>query len=102
MTETTITSLALPMLKTRLNRLSGDTALDETALLPRLRGGVLALKRNGIRLTDSTEDVCLLVDYAAWRYQNRDQPGEMPKWLRLLRRERFLPDPLEGGETDEP
>lgn len=102
MTETTITSLALPMLKTRLNRLSGDTALDETALLPRLRGGVLALKRNGIRLTDSTEDVCLLVDYAAWRYQNRDQPGEMPQWLRLLRRERFLTDPLEGGKTDEP
>ena len=102
MTETTITSLALPMLKTRLNRLSGDTALDETALLPRLRGGVLTLKKNGIRLTDSADDVCLLVDYAAWRYQNRDQPGEMPQWLRLLRRERFLVDPLEGGETDEP
>lgn len=100
MTETTITSLALPMLKTRLNRLSGDTALDETALLPRLRGGVLALKRNGIRLTDSTEDVCLLVDYAAWRYQNRDQPGEMPAWLKKLRCERFLTDKLEGGETD--
>ena len=100
MTETTITSLALPMLKTRLNRLSGDTALDETALLPRLRGGVLTLKKNGIRLTDSADDVCLLVDYAAWRYQNRDQPGEMPQWLRLLRRERFLVDPLEGGETD--
>lgn len=102
MTETTITSLALPMLKTRLNRLSGDTALDETALLPRLRGGVLTLKKNGIRLTDSADDVCLLVDYAAWRYQNRDQPGDMPQWLRLLRRERFLVDPLEGGETDEP
>lgn len=98
MTDETITATALPMLKTRLNRLSIDTSLDETALLPRLRGAVLTLKRNGISLTDSIDDIELLVDYAAWRYQNRDQPGEMPAWLRQLRWERFLP----GGAADDP
>ena len=89
MTDQSINA-ALATMKTRLNRMQSDTSLDETALLPRLRGAVEALKKNGITLTDSADDVVLLADYAAWRYQNRDSQEEMPKWLRMLRRERFL------------
>ena len=81
---------ALSIMKSRLNRLQSDTSLDETALLPRLKSAVKALKKNGIDLTDSADDVMLLVDYAVWRYQNRDSAEDMPKWLRLIRRERFL------------
>ena len=33
-----------------------------------------------------------LVDYTVWQYQNRDKPGDMPDWLRLDRRERWLAD----------
>ena len=89
MTDQSINA-ALAIMKTRLNRMQGDTSLDETALLPRLRGAVETLRKNGVKLTDSADDVVLLADYAAWRYQNRDSPEEMPKWLRMLRRERFL------------
>lgn len=89
MTDQSINT-ALAILKTRLNRMQSDTSIDETALLPRLRGAVEALRKNGIDLQDTPDDVVLLADYAAWRYQNRDSPEEMPKWLRTLRRERFL------------
>lgn len=89
MTEGSI-QLALAILKTRLNRLQCDTSLDETALLPRLRGAVKTLEKNGIRLTEEYDDIVLLADYAEWRYKNRDSPTDMPPWLRLLRRERFL------------
>ena len=89
MTEQSINA-ALAIMKTRLNRMQSDTSLDETALLPRLRGAVETLRKNGVKLTDSADDVVLLADYAVWRYQNRDSPEEMPKWLRRLRRERFL------------
>ena len=95
MTPESIAS-ALAIVKTRLNRLQGDTSLDETALLARLNGAVLTLKKNGIDLKDEADDIVLLADYVVDRYQNRDQPGEMPKWLRLLRRERFLHT---GGAT---
>lgn len=81
---------ALGIVKTRLNRLQGDTSLDETALQPRLNGAVLTLKKNGIDLQDTADDIVLLADYVVDRYLNRDKPEEMPKWLRLLRRERFL------------
>lgn len=97
MTSESISS-ALAIVKMRLNRLQDDTSLDEAALVPRLQGAVITLKRNGINLTDSPDDVVLLADYVVDRYQNRDQAGEMPKWLRLLRRERFL---SLGGAADD-
>ena len=90
-------STALGIMKTRLNRLQTDYALDETALVPRLRGAEAALRKNGIILEDTPDDVELLADYAVWRYQNRDKADEMPKWLRLLRRERFLSQRREAG-----
>ena len=95
MTEQSIQT-ALAIAKTRINRMQSDTSLDATALLPRLLGAVEALRKNGINLQDTPDDVMLLADYAVWRYQNRDSAEEMPKWLQRIRRERFLHT---GGRT---
>ena len=82
-------SLALDLVKARLNRLPGDTSLDEY-LTARIGAAVQELTRVGIVPTESTEDLILVVDYTVWQYQNRDNPGSMPEWLRLRRRERWL------------
>ena len=82
-------SLALDLVKARLNRLPGDTSLDEY-LTARIGAAVQELTRVGIVPTESTEDLILVVDYAVWQYQNRDNPGSMPEWLKLRRRERWL------------
>ena len=80
---------ALGLVKARLNRLACDTSLD-TYLQARISAAVQSLESTGITLTDSQEDLMLLVDYAVWDYQNRDRPGAMPEWLRLKRRERWI------------
>lgn len=81
---------ALTLMKSRLNRLSTDTSLDETFTI-RLQGAQEELNRMFRQdLTDSTADLILLVDYTVWGYQNRDKSGAMPDWLRLKLRERFL------------
>ncbi len=82
-------SMALDLVKSRLNRLPGDTGLDDY-LTARIEAAEQELRRIGIVPTDSTEDLILVVDYAVWMYQNRDTPGGMPEWLRLRRRERWL------------
>lgn len=87
----TVTALAL--MKARLNRRQADTSLDEY-FNTRITAAMERLKGNGIHLTDSQEDLMLLVDMAVWEYQNRDKPGSMPEWLRLMRRERWI---REGG-----
>lgn len=89
---------ALCMLKYRLNR--ADDVLDEY-LIARLDADVEGLAQNGIRLTDSTSDIMLLVDYTAWRYNNRDKPDAMPEWLRLMRRERWLHGNVREGTSNE-
>lgn len=83
------TNTALNLMKVRLNRRSGDTSLD-AYFLPRIQAAIENLTGAGIALTDSTEDLMLVVDTAVWQYQNRDKPGSMPEWLRLQRRERWL------------
>lgn len=88
MTEAT-KGTALSLMKARLNRTASDTALDGY-FTQRIEAAVLELKGNGIRLTDSADDLMLLVDFAVWKYQNRDSKEEMPPWLRLSRRERWL------------
>lgn len=80
---------ALALVKTRLNRLPGDTTLDEY-LKARINGAISELEGTGIRLADTPDDLMLVVDYTVYQYQNRDQPGGMPDWLRLRRRERWL------------
>lgn len=81
---------ALSIVKARLNRLESDTSLDDY-LRTRLYAASEYLNKIGIRLqAESTEDLMLLVDVTVWQYQNRDNPGGMPDWLRLRRRERWL------------
>ena len=80
---------ALGLVKARLNRLASDTSLD-TYLQARISAAVQSLEDTGITLTDSQEDLMLVVDVAVWQYQNRDKPGSMPEWLRLERRERWF------------
>lgn len=83
-------SLALLMVKTRLNRMASDTSLDEY-LTTRIQGAAEELNRMmRFDLDDSTADLLLLVDFTVWQYQNRDQPGAQPAWLRQRLRERFL------------
>lgn len=93
-------STALELMKARLNRLSGDTSLDDY-FSARITAAVEYLEGIGITLTDSTEDLMLTVDTAVWQYQNRDKPGGMPDWLRLQRRERWLRTDAETGEEAE-
>lgn len=80
---------ALPLVKARLNRLQSDASLDGY-LRARIRAAAGEMKENGITLTESDADLLLLVDFAVWRYENRDTAGSMPEWLRLRRRERWL------------
>ena len=80
---------ALALVKARLNRLQSDTSLD-SYFQARLSGAIEYLEGVGIGLTDSDEDLMLVVDFAVWQYQNRDNPGAMPDWLKLQRRERWL------------
>lgn len=87
MTIDTVT--ALKLMKTRLNRVTSDTSLDDY-FSARIEAAVGELQATGIALTASTEDLLLVVDYAVWQYQNRDNPNAMPPWLRLRRRERWV------------
>lgn len=89
------TATALGLMKVRLNRLQSDTSLD-TYFQARLTAAIEYLTGIGITLTDSQEDLMLAVDFAVWQYQNRDNPGAMPEWLRLQRRERWLRNQSEG------
>lgn len=87
---------ALELLKVRIDR-AGN--LRDAYLIARIDADIEGLAHNGIHLTDSTSDILLLVDYCAWRYNNRDKADDMPKWLRLLRRERWLSDRRIQEET---
>lgn len=80
---------ALSLIKARLNRLESDTTLDEY-LTARLSAACAELEKTGITLDDGADDLMLAVDYTVWQYQNRDKPGNMPDWLRLRRRERWV------------
>lgn len=83
-------TVALEMVKTRLNRLPEDTSLDEY-LTMRLQAVLEEYKAMGVRMDPtSTYDTMLLVDETVWQYQNRDTGAGMPEWLRLRRRERWL------------
>ena len=86
---------ALSMLKARLNRLQEDTSLDDV-LNVRIAEAAQELEAIGINLQDTMRDLMLVVDYAAWKYQNRDKPGEMPQWLKRERFERWLESGVAG------
>ena len=81
--------LALQLVKTRLNRPAADTSMDEY-LTQRIDAAQQELEGTGIKLTDSANDLMLLVDMTVYQYQSRDKAAGMPDWLRLRRRERWL------------
>lgn len=91
-------ALILSLVKMRLNRLASDTTLDEylTAVI-----GAAAeyLTGMGIHLDGGDRDNFLLVNQAVQMYQQRDQGGNDPEWLRYQRRQRWL---MEGRENDDP
>ena len=92
------TEVALSLVKSRLNRMAADTSLDEY-FRQRIDAAAAELRGIGISLTDSADDMMLLVDTTVWQYQNRDSAGGMPEWLRLRRRERWLRQKREEDAT---
>ena len=90
---------ALGLVKARLNRLASDATLD-TYFVQRIEAAEAELESTGISLTDSADDLMLLVDYTVWQYQNRDSAGGMPDWLRLRRSERWLRQTREASGDD--
>jgi len=90
---------ALALVKLRLNRLPGDTSLDNY-LNYRIDAAIEELERTGIVLDSGNEDLLLVVDTTVWQYQNRDSGAGMPEWLRLRRRERWLQQHREAAEDD--
>ena len=89
---------ALSLVKSRLNRMASDTSLD-AYFSQRIEAAEAELEGTGISLTDSADDLMLVVDYTVWQYQNRDSAGTMPEWLRLRRRERWLKQHKLNGEA---
>lgn len=91
-------TLALSLVKARLNILPANTTLDEY-LIARIEATAQELEGSGIHIRNDAEDTMLLVDMTVWQYQSRDKEGGMPEWLRLRRRERWLRDRAKGGEA---
>ena len=88
---------ALQLLKIRLNRLQIDES-TESYMKARLSASENEFIKKGITLeSDSTDDLMLLVDYTAFKYQSRDKSGAMPEWLNIAIRERWLAQKGGGG-----
>lgn len=82
---------ALTLLKDRLDRYREDTARDEYYTM-RIQEAVAYLERKRIVLTDSVDDLMLVVDLAAWNHANRDKQTGQPEWLRDKIRGRWIND----------
>lgn len=82
---------ALLLMKQRKDMLTGITQRDDYMTM-RIKAVVAELERKGVHLTDSIDDLMLVVDMAVWQYNNRDQTGAEPEWLRHRIRERWLSD----------
>ena len=80
---------ALALLKDRLDRMAEDTTRDEY-YTKRIEQAVERLKRVGVEVRDTVEDLMLVVDYAAWLHANRDKLTGDPEWLRRSIRERWV------------
>lgn len=91
--------LALRMVKHRLEYMQVKMPKDDY-LTARISAAAEKLKNRGIRLTDSTDDLMLLVDVTVWNYQNRDKHAGVPEWLRMDIRDRFLVDRKKNEEAD--
>lgn len=88
---------AMLLMKQRLNRMTGISAADEY-FEHRIKAAIERLNRKGITLTDSVDDLMLVVDYAVWQYGNRDKPGADPDWLKDEIRNRWLSERQVGAD----
>lgn len=88
---------AMLLMKQRLNRMTGISAADDY-FEHRIKAAIKQMKRKGITLTDSVEDLMLVVDYAVWQYGNRDKAGAAPDWLQDEIRERWLSERQVGKD----
>lgn len=79
--------IILQIVKARLNRM--DTALDEY-LIARIQAAVSELEAAGIHVRDDSRDNVFVADIVVWEYQNRDDRGDRPMWLRAAIRDRWL------------
>lgn len=72
----------LALLKANIGAI-GSTIYD-TLLLSLIESAVSAIEREGITLDqDAAEDNNLIIGYATWLFQQREQPDmQMPRWLR--------------------
>lgn len=97
LSDTTLQTTVLEILKTRLNHCG--SALDEY-LTARAVAAAREIEATGITLRDDdVRDVMLVVDLAAYEYSNRDKTGAWPEWLRLARRERWLQERRDASDS---
>jgi hypothetical protein len=92
--ETTATALAL--LKVDLGILN-STAYDQrlTAIIDAATSAVI---REGVStLSDSTEDIQMVVMYAEWLWRKRDSGEGMPRNLRWLLNNRIMSEKMQEG-----
>ena len=77
-----------------LNLLKIDLGITVSAYDERLLALIVTaqqmISREGISLTDSSEDQQLVVAYAAWLWRRRDSGAGMPRMLRYLLNNRLF------------
>lgn len=92
--ETTATALAL--LKVDLGILN-STAYDQR-LTSIIDATTSAIVREGVStLSDSTEDIQMVVIYAEWLWRKRDSGEGMPRNLRWLLNNRIMSEKMQEG-----
>lgn len=92
--ETTATALAL--LKVDLGILN-STAYDQR-LTAIINATTLAIVREGVStLSNSTEDIQMVVMYAEWLWRKRDSGEGMPRNLRWLLNNRIMSEKMQEG-----
>lgn len=87
------TSLALELVRQRLNRL--DHTLDDY-LTHTIMAAQDYLTGRGIHLGLRPGDQMLLVYTAVWMYSSRDTTGAQPDWLRKMISDRWLEEGPNG------
>lgn len=87
------TETMLGMLKVDLG--ISTTAYDER-LTQYLEYAKAEITRQGATLTDSIDDMQLVVSYAAWTWRRRDNGEGMPRMLRYALNNRILQEKANG------
>ena len=91
----------LSLLKANVGAI-GSTIYDEL-FLSLLTSAKSMIEREGLTLDmDSTEDNNMIVGYATWLFQQREQPDmQMPRWLRYALNNKVLQQQAEAVVIDE-